>query len=435
LKRKEWGKTGSEDAMPADRQEQAQRELGRTEVGRWTAWGLSLAFWVTLVVPPVVDLTRRSAGQAWGELGQALRGGFATIASGQPLTGNDQLLEALDRVERRVEELSLLRDRVLPEVQWLLTRGLGAGNEQAYLGLGHWLFYRDDVDHVAGRGFLDPERLERRRRGGEAWEAPVEPDPLPALRLLEGDLERREIQLVLLPVPVKPSIHPERFSARVDREAAPLRNPSFEAFASRATEAGIHVLDIASALSPREGEAPSYLATDTHWTPRSVERVAALLASHLEHPLPAPGRQERRFERRPVEINGRGDLAEMLRLPPHGRIYADQRVEAREVLVEGRPWRSEREADILLLGDSFTNIFSDPSLGWGTGAGLAEQLAYELRRPVDRIARNAGGARAAREALARESGRLEGKQWVVYQFAERELSGGDWTPIALPPPG
>jgi len=92
---------------------------------------------------------------------------------------------------------------------------------------------------------------------------------------------------------------------------------------------------------------------------------------------------------------------------------------------------------VLLLGDSFTNVYSDPSLGWGGGAGLAEQLGYHLQRPVDRIALNAGGAHAARQALAQEQGgtvRLAGKRVVIYQFAKRELSGGDWRLIDLGEP-
>ncbi|HUP41699.1 MAG TPA: hypothetical protein VM599_00670, partial [Thermoanaerobaculia bacterium] len=71
---------------------------------------------------------------------------------------------------------------------------------------------------------------------------------------------------------------------------------------------------------------------------------------------------------------------------------------------------------------------------------LAEQLAYHLGRPVDRIAVNAGGSHTTRERLAQvlagDPGRLDGKRVVVYQFAVRELSEGDWKFVDLPaPPG
>ncbi len=161
-----------------------------------------------------------------------------------------------------------------------------------------------------------------------------------------------------------------------------------------------------------------------------MDRVARSLAAHLAGrvPLSSPGIGLRR---RPVTVEHLGDIAEMLRLPEGLGFVAPQRVVTQRVLTsEGRSWRPDPGAEILLLGDSFTNIYSDPILGWGAGAGLAEQLAYHLRRPLDRIAQNAGGAYASRQALAREkaSGRrpLDHTRVVVYQFATRELSGGDW---------
>ena len=108
-----------------------------------------------------------------------------------------------------------------------------------------------------------------------------------------------------------------------------------------------------------------------------------------------------------------------------------QRVET----AEGRSWKADPRADVLLLGDSFTNIYSQSDLGWGTGAGLAEQLSYYLGHPIDRLALNSGGALNTRQRLAQDlatgNDRLAGKKVVVYQFAVRELAIGDWRVIEL----
>ena len=85
-----------------------------------------------------------------------------------------------------------------------------------------------------------------------------------------------------------------------------------------------------------------------------------------------------------------------------------------------------------MLGDSFSNIYSLESMGWGTSAGLVEQLSYALRRPIDRLVQNDEGAFATRAMLQRDPARLDGKRVVVYQFAARELAGGDWKVIRLP---
>ena len=94
---------------------------------------------------------------------------------------------------------------------------------------------------------------------------------------------------------------------------------------------------------------------------------------------------------------------------------------------DGTPWRPSRDADVLVLGDSFSNIYSLESMGWGNAAGFVEQLSYVLRRPVDRIVQNDEGAFATREMLRRAGDeRLDGKRVVIYQFAARELAFGDW---------
>ena len=92
--------------------------------------------------------------------------------------------------------------------------------------------------------------------------------------------------------------------------------------------------------------------------------------------------------------------------------------------------KTDRNSDILLLGDSFANIFSLESMKWGTDSGLAEALGYQLGRPVDAILRNDAGAFATRQLLANElkrgRDRLAGKKVVVWEFAIRELANGDW---------
>ena len=89
----------------------------------------------------------------------------------------------------------------------------------------------------------------------------------------------------------------------------------------------------------------------------------------------------------------------------------------------------------MILGDSFSNIYSLGEMGWGESAGLAAQLSFLMQRPVDAIIQNADGAFATRELLARElaSGRdrLTGKRLVIFQFAERELAVGDWKLVDL----
>ncbi|MFP3939196.1 MAG: alginate O-acetyltransferase AlgX-related protein [Thermoanaerobaculia bacterium] len=474
-----------EISRPA-REEQALREVGRTEVRRAVAWGLVLGFLVTAVgvlgaeqVGVALSAERR-VWPAWGELGTR----FVRAARDEGLAGaNRVLLRESAAFEERLEEGSLLVERVVPWAQWLETALLGTGNRQAYVGRpaeegGRWLQYRPDVEYLVGRPFLDPEVLEARRAAADSWREPVRPDPRPAILDLRRQLARRGIELVVVPTPVKPGLHPEGLTGTADGPAAsavPLQNPSFHRLVRELEAAGVRVLDPAPLLAEaaRATGEPQYLVTDSHWTPAAMERVAEALARRMEPllaeatagdgegapsrspPGAGPGtrsgsRPDGRaaaapeaggpgYRRQPARIRGTGDLARMLRLPEAPglpELFPPQEVTVHQVLdATGGLLRPDPKAPVLLLGDSFTNVYSQPELGWGQGAGLAEQLAYRLGRPVDRIALNAGGAHASRERLARilagDPGRLASKRVVVYQFAVRELAAGDWRLVEL----
>ncbi|MDX1501491.1 MAG: hypothetical protein R3325_03940 [Thermoanaerobaculia bacterium] len=414
------------------RRAQARAEVGVTRVSRGTAVALSLAFLATIVAVPLADLGTGPLPPGWmEELGAGFSRGAAAVAEGRPVAANRALLQAAAAAERELEEASLLHRHLLPPVQWVLTAVFGAGSGDAYPGRAGWLFYREDVESLTSPGFLEPRRLEERRRAGDPWRPPPWPDPRPALERLAERLAARGIDLVVMPTPVKPSVHPERLTPRA-RER-PLQNASYPELVATLRERGLEVFDpappLVAAAEEGEGEEPLYLATDTHWTPDGLDRVAAALARRLEPLLDGDG-DPGAWRRRPVVVTGVGDVAKMLPLPRGAGLYPAQSVEAQLVTdAAGRLWRPDREARVLLLGDSFTNVYSDPALGWGSGAGLAEQLSYHLGRPVDRIAQSAGGAHASREALARDPGRLAGKRVVVYQFASRELVFGDWRPV------
>jgi alginate O-acetyltransferase complex protein AlgJ len=96
----------------------------------------------------------------------------------------------------------------------------------------------------------------------------------------------------------------------------------------------------------------------------------------------------------------------------------------------GEPWSSSAGSEILWLGDSFSNIYAAEPMGFGSAAGFAEQFSYFLSRPIDALRRNDNGAFATRQMLADDLAqghdRLANKKLVIWQFAARELSQGDW---------
>ncbi|MFQ5526361.1 MAG: hypothetical protein ACE5GX_08885 [Thermoanaerobaculia bacterium] len=418
--------------IPA-REAQALREVGRTEIRPAVAALLVLAFLTTVsgvpLVQAIADLRAPEGSSIWprlrplaASLPRALGASKTSI-----LDVNRRLQRAVDRFEERLEDESVARSRILPRAQRLLTGLFGIGSEQAYVGRDGWLFFREDFEHVTGKGFLEPKVLERARLDGER-----DADPIPAILQLRDDLARRGMRLVVVPTPVKPTVHPEYLDA--DSRGF-IHNASFPDFVGRLESAGVSVFDPGPVLArlKRETRARLYLRTDTHWTPRAVDTVASALAE-LVTDLVQWTSPPIQFRRRSASVQGRGDTAAMLGLRDPSVLYPPERVEVATVLLPtGTTWKPSPGAEVLILGDSFTNVYSDGDLGWGTAAGLAEQLSFHLGRPVDRIAFNAGGASVSRRAfLAVQPARLEPKKLLIYQFAARELSDGDWTVLPLP---
>jgi alginate O-acetyltransferase complex protein AlgJ len=447
------------------REEIAKAEIGQTEIGRGLALLLTVLFLLTIIGIPV--------GQALWEVGQHVSGqrispipqamAILRLVSGpahvlltsqstwidRVFAANRELQQAIGRYEEQLENESGLTRFALPPSQRVLSGWLGAGNEKAYCGQNGWLFYRPSVDYVTGPGFLEPRQL-RRRSQLEA----VQPDPLEAIHQFNQQLGRRGIQLVVMPVPVKPMVHPERFAHGFRRGEEVLQNPSYARFVEELEQTGVLVFDVTALLSQMRppGDRELFLRTDTHWRPETMVQVAQALSSFLTDSGLLPPVTSIPFRSEPAVVQNLGDIAAMLQLPRDQTIYPPEEVRISQVLTPTNElWQPSEDADIIVLGDSFSNVYSLGAMGWGEAAGFVEQLSYALQRPVDCILRNDNGAFSTREILRnqlnRGRDRLKGKRVVVYQFAVRELAVGDWRLLDLklgtavpsrffcPPPG
>ncbi len=404
------------------REEEADLALKNTKFTPGTRQTLIALFLLTIVAVPAIQLVGE-----FRAAGSISRLPMISIFKSLPWLPHS---EDLKRVERTLENESLVSQWLLPRVQYLLTVLLGAGNEQVYLGHDPWLFYRADVDHVIGPPFLDPVRMKHRLQTSG-----VQPDPIKAIVDFRNQLAARGIDLVVLPVSVKPSVEGEMLAvsnANRTQASGALPNPSFNEFKARLEREKVRLFDPARFLMERGRNGHRYLETDTHWRPETMELVAERLADFLQLPAAAGSTSPSIIEK---EIVARGDIAAMLKLSRGDKFFPPETVTIRQVVIGNALWRPSKEADVLLLGDSFSNIFSFEAMGWGESAGFAEHLSSALRRPIDCILRNSDASFATREILsnelARGRDRLAGKKLVVWEFAARELSFGNWKLLDL----
>jgi alginate O-acetyltransferase complex protein AlgJ len=350
-------------------------------------------------------------------------------------------LERLKQFQDDLEQASHAKDFVQPRVQATLTRFGRVGNKLAVVGRRGFLYYRPGVSYVGGPGFLsaDVQRV-RERASVEDGDKPVSADPRPAIFAFAKALSERGIKLLLFPVPDKAMLQPLELHGRGEGRDLPVgNNPDWHRFTEEMAAGGVAVFDASPTRLVRD-EPPRFLEQDTHWTPRWMQQVTEELAAAVKRTVSLPPASPIPLLRAEDQIVERvGDVADMLKLPEGQTIYLPQRVTVRQIQDEGgEPWQPDPHGDVLLLGDSFTNVFSLEPMGWGVSAGLAPQLARALGRPIDVIAQNDSGAFATRQALAREleadGERLVGKKVVIWEFASRELAVGDWKVIELPAP-
>ena len=437
--------------MAESREQIAQREVGHTDIAPWLSRALAAVFLATITVVPALqtahDIRQGRAGdrssaapQAVDALRLPLVGLRAmSTAEGGPLTrlfaANREVLRSINSFEDTLEERSLVGEWIRPRLQKPLTRILGVGNEQVYCGRSGSLFFRPAVDHLSGPGFLDQHQLARRAATGNEWQEAPQPDPLPAILEFRDQLAEKGIELLIVPVPVKASIHPGLLSRRYTSTGMAVHNTSHEDFLKRLEVKGVRVFDptpllVDAAVSTGE---PQYLMTDTHWTPEAADLVAKELAAAVRKTVNLSKQNRVRYTSEEAPAGNVGDLAEMLEL---ASLFPAQTVDIRVVeKPNGKPWRAVRSAEVLLLGDSFANIYHEEQLGWGANAGLAQRLGYHLRRPVDALIRNDDGAFSTRLLLSEEirqgTKRLARTKVVIWEFTARELSVGDWRSVPI----
>ncbi len=418
------------DIHTDSREAQALREVGQTAVRPRDARLVTGVFLLLLLSVAALEIRRdlRNQGNSpWSSLARGGDRAWLELRQGRLHAANRELHVATNDFEDALNESSIVGVPARPEIQRFLTRKLNTGSEQVIRGRKGWLYFRPAVDHLTGPGFLEPAAPARK----------AEASPLVAIKDFAAQLADRGIGLVVVPTPGKAAIHPEGLASVSDAQL-PLQNPSFKDFLEGLTELGIPVYAPAERLAQLRREKPwaQFLRTDSHWTPPAMEAAAEGLADFINRHVALPQGRGATFARREAWVRGRGDLVTLLRFPKGRELYAEETARTQPVFRENdQPWSPDPEADVLILGDSFTNMYSQEALGFGGGAGFVEQLSYYLGRPLDKLAINAGGPAALRKRLASDADagkdRLIGKRLVIYQFAERELSSGDWGLVDL----
>jgi hypothetical protein len=379
----------------------------------------------------------------------------------------------LRQYEKTLEEKSWFQQQLRPHVQGMYFEWLNETGAKAMLGLDGWLFYRPDVRYL-----LEPDRTET-DNSGSAWVRPSDgwtrrDSVLKAILQYHALLKERGIELLVVPVPGKPAIYPDKATSRLAAANAGIPSPTDELLKALERQ-GVATVDLFKLF--REQRKPGftnntglYLARDTHWTPAGAQLAAQCVARKLlEMGWVKEGNKE--FKTRRITVKRNGDILDMMQIPGALRRFPAEAVECEQVIdpVLGMmvPSPSDRPgaykyptqpSTLLVLGDSFCRIYQLPepkSLGEISvgateemakkdeastrkllpgSAGFLAHLALAMKSPVDSIVSDGGASTDVRKRLSMNPEILEGKKVVIWEFIERDVQSGrdGWELVALP---
>ena len=297
----------------------------------------------------------------------------------------------------------------------------------------------------AGKGWFFLKSELRQSGLGKFWEQPWadvvsnpgKEDPIPYMVEFKDALAEKGVELMVVPIPMKASIYPDHFDASFGPGDPYALRPLYEKMRAE----GLDVLDLEPILGALRATGKLYCEQDAHYSPRACEIIAASLAKKIKAKAWADSMTADAIVRsEPTEIRITGDLVV-------GTDFASKTSEeALKVLFAGHagsgskpePADPDPASPILLFGDSHTLVFQEgASTGMHCqGAGLLDQLQFELQSRVDHYGQKGSGTVQARKALYGKvrsaPGFWEGKKLVIWVFSCREFTQSTDKLLSIP---
>jgi len=288
----------------------------------------------------------------------------------------------------------------------------------------NWWFLKSELQHIATGDFA----------ADFSKSSTTATDPTAEIVRYSEDVKANGARLILVPVPAKASVHPDKLAAGATSA------PGASGFLKALAAAGVEVVDLEPVLRELSATTAPYCQQDSHWSPAGCQTAAKAIAAKIREsdagfldtaksafgqPIVASGQQE-------LEVHG--DL-----IPDSEK--ASVAKEKLSVVYVGigdaaapAPIAIDKSSPVVLVGDSHTLVFNE---GAGTGmhsqgAGIADHLAMELGFPCDREASKGSGSYSARANVARRSAKEDiwaEKKVIIWLFSAREFTQGKWSKV------
>lgn len=329
---------------------------------------------------------------------------------------NDQT--SLRAFEQTLERASVTARVLRPWMQAAQFFGLQEAGEKALVGREGWLFYAPGV-----------AVLTQRPKAGNTSVR----EAIAAVIDFRDQLASRGIRLLVVPVPNKESVYPDRLTHGMSPPTEILSSET-RAFMEHCKKNNVEVVDLFATFRERRRASAEmlYLAQDSHWTPAGLSCAVNTVASRLlERAWLVQGNE--RYEVKPATVQRYGDLVRMLQAPLIEAYLHPEVVHAEQVVrtVDQTLYVDDPASEVLVLGDSFLRQYEQDEPGH---AGFVAHLGRALGRPLASIVNDGGASTLVRQELYRRPALLANKKVVVWEFVERDLRLGTegWAKVPLP---
>ena len=270
-----------------------------------------------------------------------------------------------------------------------------------------WLFFDKELIHLATGDFWTKDYADI---------SVSKTDPIPVILDYQQQLDAMGIELLLVPVPPKASIYPEKFTAQGKPAAIA---PFYEAL----SKAGVSVIDLEPVFATEREKNPSqllYCKKDSHYSPYATQLIAKLIHEKYQGSDWAKTiASDTKFV-----ADGEALITVTSDLVP-GESEKLPGVQINDATDEQiRP--SDPASPIILMGDSHTMVFSDGGDYHANGSGLPDHLQAAFGTPIHRFANPGSGSHSPRLALFQKARAIPGywdnKKLFVWIFSAREFT-------------
>jgi alginate O-acetyltransferase complex protein AlgJ len=286
-----------------------------------------------------------------------------------------------------------------------------------------WFFLRKELLHLQHGDLANADLAKANVEGT---------DPLPVIAKYNEELKALGVELLLVPVPAKATIYPEKLSDKID----PKTVPSMAALFAKLKASGVEVLDLEALFKAERTKNPDkqlYCATDSHWSPYAAQLTARLIgAKYKERKEISEHSLADLIVLKPETIEFHGDLltdAEKSTLPKE-KLPIERAGMANQDGSQVTTLESDPKSAMLVIGDSHLQVFRRGGNMLATCGGFVDHLQESMFAAVDEMTNQGSGSHIPRMEVARRSVK-EPELWtqkkvVVWLFTAREFTQGMW---------